>query len=185
MRSVWLYYKAMHTTFEHLSLFLYQLVFNFPYHSALHSLFLLSVVVVVLLLVLLTYNSEGTITEKAFGFQDLLIIVKSLGGLKLTLRDQMFNLKGYWMKEQHPNPLFRRCGFTSVRVWVFHKIKNITLNCLKLMQWRIEIARNLAAIFRTIKLPTLNLKTPPQTRMRSHWKVVLVMKISANWFLCI
>lgn len=127
MRSVWLYYKAMHTKFEHLSLFLYQLVFNFPYHSALHSLFLLSVVIVVLLLVLLTYNSEGTITKKAFGFQDLLIIVKSLGGLKLTLRDQMFNLKGYWMKEQHPNPLFRRCGFTSVRVWVFHKIKNITL----------------------------------------------------------
>ena len=52
-----------------------------------------------LLLVLLTYNSEETITKKIFGFQDLLIIVKSLGGLKLTLRDQMFNLKGYWMKE--------------------------------------------------------------------------------------
>lgn len=79
-----------------------------------------------LLLVLLTYNSEGTITKKVFGFQGLLIIVKSLGGLKLTLRDQMFNLKGYWMEEKHPNPLFRRCAFTSVRAWVFHKIKNIT-----------------------------------------------------------
>lgn len=68
-----------------------------------------------LLVVLLTYNSEGTITENVFGFQDLLIIVKSLSCLKLTLRDQMFNLKGYWMEEQHPNPLFKRCGFTSVR----------------------------------------------------------------------
>ena len=41
----------MHTTFEHLSLFLYQLVFNFPYHSALHSLFLLSAVVVVIVII--------------------------------------------------------------------------------------------------------------------------------------
>ena len=31
------------------------------------------------------------------------------------------------------------------------------------MPLRLEIARNLAAIFRTMKLPTLNLKTPPQT----------------------
>ena len=57
----------------------------------------------------------------------------------------------------------------STRSKTFHR-------CLKLMQWRIEIARNLAAIFRTIKLPTLNLKTPPQTRMRSHWKVVLKIR---------
>ena len=112
MRSVWLYYKATHTTFEHLCLFLYQLLFNFTYHSALHSRFCCRLL---LLLVLLTYNSEGTIAKKVFRFLDLLMIVKSLGGLKLTLRDQMFNLKGYWMEEQHPNPLFRRCGFTSVR----------------------------------------------------------------------
>ena len=79
----------MHTTFEHLSLFLYQLLFNFTYHSALHSRFCCQLLLLLLLLVLLTYNSEGTITKKVFRFLDLLIIVKSLGGLKLTLRDQM------------------------------------------------------------------------------------------------
>ena len=42
-------FKAMHATFRHLPLFLYQLPFNFTYHSALHSLFLLSVVVVVII----------------------------------------------------------------------------------------------------------------------------------------
>ena len=61
--------------------------------------FCCQLLLLLLLLVLLTYNSEGIITKKVFGFQDLLIIVKRLGGLKLTLRDQMFNLKSYWMEE--------------------------------------------------------------------------------------
>ena len=126
--------------------------------------FCCQLLMLLLLVVLLTYNSEGTITKNVFGFQDLLIIVKSLSGLKLTLRDQMFNLKGYWMEEQHPNPLFRRCGFTSVRAWVFHKIKNITLlpKTDAMKNWNCS---SFGSHFphSAMKLSTLNLKTPLQT----------------------
>jgi len=50
---------------------------------------------------------------------------------------------------------------------------------------RIEIAHNLAAIFRTMKLSTLNIKTPPQTSIKESLKSYSGLKISMNWFFCI
>ena len=91
----------MHSTFRHLSLFLYQLLSTSLITQLCIVCFCCQLLLMLLLLAPLTYiiNSEGAITKNVFGLQDLLIIFKTLSGLKLTHRDQKLNLKGYWMKE--------------------------------------------------------------------------------------